>query len=100
MRSSLRTVTVRGVTDYTASESALVRAIGRTIAAERVAINMSQDTLAERVGITPRSMGRYERGERDIQLKTLSQIAEVLGLLPSQIMIAAEERAERDAAND
>lgn len=77
----------------------MVRAMGRQIAAERVAADISQETLAERVGITKRSMGRYERGERDIQLKTLSQIAEVLGLLPSQIMLAAEERAKRDAEN-
>jgi transcriptional regulator with XRE-family HTH domain len=85
------------VNDYTADEGALVRAMGRQIAAERVAAKMSQATLAERVGITQKSLGRYERGERDIQLKTIGRIADALGLPPSQIMLAAEERAERDA---
>lgn len=85
------------MTDYQADEGALIRAMGRQIAAERVAVKMSQATLAERVGITQRSLGRYERGERDIQLKTIGQIADALGLLPSQIMLRAEERAAQDA---
>lgn len=88
------------MTDYTADEGALIRAMGRQIAAERVAVNMSQATLAARVGITERSLGRYERGERDIPLRSLGQIADVLGLLPSQIMLRAEERAALDAGYD
>lgn len=78
--------------------SALLRALGRQIAAERNGAGLSIEALAERAGVHKNSIGRYERAERDIPMETLGQIAEALGLRPSQLMTRAEERAGADAA--
>lgn len=76
---------------------ALAVALGRQIAAERTGAGMSAEKLAERVGISKNSLGRYERAERDIPLLIVTKIAAALNLsAPSDLMRAAEERAARD----
>lgn len=84
--------------DNTKHEQALIGAVGRQIAAERVAIKMSQETLAERVGISKKSVTRYELGERDPQLGTLVAIADALGVPVTQLLLAAAARAEHDTS--
>lgn len=79
--------------------SALQRALGRQLAAERNGAGLSIEALAERSGVHKNSIGRYERAERDIPLKALGQIADALGILPSQLMLGAEVRAARDAGD-
>lgn len=76
---------------------ALAVAIGRQIAAERFAQNISAEKLAEKVGINKNSLGRYERAERDVPLSVLTSIATALGMGgPSDLVRAAEERRGRD----
>lgn len=84
----------------TPERSALARALGRQIAAERSALSLSIDALAARSGVHENSIGRYERAERDIPVDKLEMIATALGLRPSQLMIRAEERAALDAASE
>jgi len=71
--------------------------LGRQIAAERVGAGFSQKELARRVEISPEAMGRYERGERDIPFSVVRKVAAEFGLKTSQLLQAAEDRAERDA---
>jgi transcriptional regulator with XRE-family HTH domain len=78
--------------------SALARALGRQIAAERNALSLSIDALAARSGVHQNSIGRYERAERDIPVDKLEMIAAALGLRPSQLMVRAEERAALEEA--
>jgi transcriptional regulator with XRE-family HTH domain len=82
----------------TPERSALARALGRQIAAERNALALSIDALAARSGVHENSIGRYERAERDIPVDKLEMIAAALGLRPSQLMVRAEERAALDTA--
>ena len=83
---------------YTNDEQALVHALGRQIAAERVAKGMTQEQLAGIVGIAKKSMTRYENGERDPQLWVIVKIAEALNIIPSQLMVRAEARRDEDRA--
>lgn len=78
-------------------DAALLIALGRQLAAERTAAGLSQRDLAKRAGVSPEAIYRYENGKRDIPMKVLNAIAVALGLRPSQILLAAEERAGRDA---
>lgn len=78
---------------------ALAVALGRQIAAERTGAGMSAEKLAEKVGISKNSLGRYERAERDIPLAIVTRIAAALNLsAPSDLMRSAEVRASRDAS--
>jgi len=83
--------------EYTEYERALVRALGRRIAAERVAAGLTQAELAKRVGIVRKTMVRYENGERDAPFITLIGIARELGLESvSDLTVAAETIAKRE----
>lgn len=85
--------------EYTEYERALVRALGRRIAAERVAAGLTQEELAKRVGIVRKTMVRYENGERDAPFITLIGIARALGLESvSDLTVAAEAAAKRELA--
>lgn len=77
---------------YTNDELALVHALGRQIAAERVAKGLTQEQLASMAGIAKKSLTRYENGERDPQLWAIVKIADALGIIPSQLMVRAEAR--------
>ena len=89
--------TVRDVNDNTAQKpSALTVATGRQIAAERTAAGYSLKELSAISGVSVESLHRYELAKRDAPLKALAQIADALGMRPSQLMAAAEQRADRD----
>jgi transcriptional regulator with XRE-family HTH domain len=74
---------------------ALTSALADTLTAERSAARLSRAQLAERSGVSEVAIGRYERGERDVPYKALTQLAAALGYKPSELMAAAESRAER-----
>jgi transcriptional regulator with XRE-family HTH domain len=79
---------------------ALSDALGRTIAAERVAAGLSQRELAQTAGMSPEAVYRYETGKRDIPFRALTSVADVLGLAVSHLVADAEQRAARAGAND
>ncbi|MGE9348686.1 helix-turn-helix domain-containing protein [Isoptericola variabilis] len=74
---------------------ALTSALADTLTAERSAARLTRGELAKRAGLSEVALGRYERGERDVPYKTLAQLAGALGYKPSELMAAAEARAER-----
>lgn len=85
-------------TNTAAIRAALAAALGRTIAAERVARRLSQPDLADLAGIHVNSVQRYETGERDIPHSATVALADALGMLPSELLRLSEERAYHDAA--
>jgi transcriptional regulator with XRE-family HTH domain len=86
--------------EYTEYEQALVRALGRRIAAERVAAGLTQEELAKRVGVVRKTMVRYENGERDAPFITLIGIARALGLESvTDLTLAAEAAAKREVSS-
>lgn len=61
------------------------RFIGNKIAMKRVAMNISQEELAERVGISRVSIVRIENGNQIPRTKTATRICEALGMTPDDL---------------
>jgi transcriptional regulator with XRE-family HTH domain len=55
-------------------------ALGRQIEAHRRGANLSQDDLADAIGMERRSIQRYESGERDPRFADLLLIADALDI--------------------
>lgn len=54
------------------------KAIGRNIRNARKAQGMTQEKLAERMGVSSAYIGKLERGERTANLDNLSELANIL----------------------
>jgi transcriptional regulator with XRE-family HTH domain len=52
----------------------------------RTVKGLSQEDMAEKLGISPNGYGKIERGETDIQWSRLEQIAEVLGITVKELL--------------
>jgi transcriptional regulator with XRE-family HTH domain len=86
------------------SDAEQVQRIGRAIAERRRVLQLSQAVVAERLGmVSPESLSRYERGEREPRCTTLARIALALETKPSELMKALDpaprgslNRVERD----
>lgn len=54
--------------------------LGKRIREERIKLNLTQEQLAEKVDISTSYVGQIERGERNISLDTLINVANILGV--------------------
>jgi len=82
-----------GERDRQAREAAIYRAIGAQLRAVRLACGVSQEELAERLGIERVTLSRYESGVRTLPLATLVMVAELLrqpiaAFLPSSAVLS------------
>ncbi|HBR93883.1 MAG TPA: transcriptional regulator [Opitutae bacterium] len=64
--------------------------VGSSVRSAREDANLSQDELAWRAGIHRAYMGVIERGEQNITIYKLYQVAEAMNLQPSEILEAAD----------
>lgn len=62
------------------------RALGHRIAVRRQALELSQDDLADRIGMERRSVQRYEAGRRDPAYGDLLLIARALEMPLSDLV--------------
>ena len=62
--------------------------VARRIAAARTARNMSQEALAERLGMATRNLQRIEGGGQNLTLGTIERIAEALAVPPISLLPA------------
>jgi transcriptional regulator with XRE-family HTH domain len=60
--------------------------LGRRLANHRRRLNLTQEALADRLGITPSGLARIETGRTDIPFSRLQQIAEALGVEVKEIL--------------
>ena len=60
--------------------------IGERIKLARKARNMTQETLAEKMGVSIAFLSRIERGSSQINLKRLSQICDILDTTEGAIL--------------
>ncbi len=71
----------------------LRRRLGAGLRAQREHWRMTQEQLAERIGVTPRYLAALERGERNVTLDTFDEYAGFLGL-DAQALLTGELRDE------
>lgn len=63
--------------------------LGQTIRAQRLALEMSQEALADAAGIDRSHMGKIERGERNVTLLNILKIASALDRPASALLSAS-----------
>jgi len=61
-------------------EGDLQRCLGRSLRALRAATGLSQEELADQLGIHRTYVGGLERGERNVTLQTVERLADSLGV--------------------
>lgn len=81
-----------------ASRSSAHAAFGDAVRARRLELGLSQDVLAERAHVHRNYLGEVERGERNVALANILQIAAALGT-PAADLVAAAEAAMADSAH-
>lgn len=69
--------------------------LGRAVRRLRGEAGYSQERFAGVAGVHRTSMSAIERGEFDIALSTLDQLARALGILPSALLAEAEREGKR-----
>ena len=70
----------------TVSPSTVYSNVGARIRDERERRNVSQEMLADRVGLTRTSITNIEKGRQKVLLHTLLEIARVLDLKPTRLL--------------
>lgn len=70
--------------------------IGERIRTYRKATGMSQNDLAQKVGMHYAYIGQVERGEKNMTIKTLCKISEALGVLPERLISGVGGTAEEE----
>lgn len=60
--------------------------LGERIRCRRQAAGLTQEALAQRLGVVKQTIGNYERGEREPDLTTLRAIADILGVTPTDLL--------------
>lgn len=77
-----------------------IEAIGRNIKQYRREKKMTQENMAQCVGITPLNYGRLERGERNVSLEQLDRIAEILEVPILKLLVGAFPDEQIEQAED
>ncbi len=71
--------------------------IGETLKKFRLAANMSQMELAEKIGVSYQQLQKYEKGINNVSIFRLNQISEALNIPISRILEGQEpERVAED----
>lgn len=58
----------------------LQRIVGKNLRAHRLALGLSQEAFADRLGVHRTYLGGLERGERNLTLQSLERLAQQLGV--------------------
>lgn len=74
----------------------LTARLGRNLAAARKGVELTQDQLAERIGVDTETISRFERGVTMPSLVTLEQLAQKLNVT----MVALLEEGEMPPPDD
>lgn len=81
----------------TSSDSSLPKRLGGNIADRRKALGWTQAMLAERMGMEPESISRFERGATLPSLATLEQLAALLNTTIADLLAECPEEAYTEA---
>lgn len=61
--------------------------LGTAIREYRLALGLSQDAFADRIGMHRAYYGAVERGRRNVTITTLMRVCSGLGVLPSELFV-------------
>ena len=67
-------------------ESRLVGIFAENVRRLRLAMNISQEELAERAGVHRTYVGMLERGEKNVTIYNIERIADALEIAPSKLL--------------
>ena len=73
----------------------VLRDLGRRVAELRAGRSLTQEALAETLGVTPRYLQRVEAGEENLTLGTLVGFANALGAPLAEFLVPPVSRAVR-----
>ena len=73
------------------------KTIGQSIARARQDADLTQEVVAERLGIGPEAISRLERGVGSVTAERLVVLAEMFGCRSDQLLLAASQRPEDQA---
>ena len=75
-----------GIVADDGEDAIYLETFGRRLAALRVQRGMSQEDLARAVGLGAAEVRRVERGQRDLSVIMLADLAEALQVFPGDLM--------------
>jgi transcriptional regulator with XRE-family HTH domain len=65
----------------------LQKVLGQRLREHRIALGLSQEQFADELGFHRTYVGSLERGERNVSLQGVEDLAEKLGLRPADLLI-------------
>lgn len=71
--------------------------IGSRVREERIKYNLTQEKLAENVGISASYMGLLERGDRILSVETLVKLSVALGVSTDSLLEATFDSVKKDS---
>lgn len=75
-------------------EGELQRIVGRNLRRHRDRMGLSQERFADHLGVHRTYMGGLERGERNLTLKALERIADLISVDPRSLLDEAPSNAD------
>jgi len=73
-------------------EISLYRIIGEMIRDIRTSKGVTLEQVAEQLGVIPKTLQRYEKGERKIKINTIMELSRILGFDYDKFMTEAKTR--------
>jgi transcriptional regulator with XRE-family HTH domain len=74
--------------------------LGNRVRCLRVSLGLSQEGLADAAGLHRTYVGGVERGERNATIEVVAQLAQALGVVPSDLLrVVSEKPASRARGN-
>lgn len=90
--------TVAPMVEGTEEEREFALRVGALIAGQRLAQDMSQEQLAERIGISVSTLGRWERGVNAPKTYQAGRVISALGIDPMLFLDPPDVRSDMDRA--
>lgn len=76
------------------SQSSQLNALGRTLRAVRRELDLSQEALGARAGLSAQHISQIERGGKDPRLSTVLRLADALGLRAGELFAMYDRRVD------
>ena len=70
-------------------KEAVAKRLGASVRRRRMAVKLTQETLAERAGLSTNYVGNIERGEYDVTVAVIHRVASAMGSKASALLDAA-----------